>query len=452
MDSLDEKSQVLSLDYIREVFQKAEVNGLYIISARTNFYDQLNPSRVNCVITIKPMDDPTVAVYCNSVISKNAIDEKMVQKIKQMVTSYNLFHNPLCLSLFLMTIIKNPLVLQITELNISVLFDSIIKSILIREKKNNRFKVSINDANNVLDEAALQTYSVYETYDTMLSAVKKKFPAIDDEDVENIISTFVAKTSAYGFYRFAHEKFLEYFVARTFYQKIINGLDEHSLLSFSFSIDINEFIGLMFKNRERLVFDKLEATYNSSMLKNHNMFFMFLQHLHRTRQDKKVYAFAKNILETEKDLDERIIAILWHTLLVTGNEADEEVYYNKLVTDPDFSSLHCRVAIAYYYEYNIDYFHYYDGTHEWDNLFRAYKKHYIQSASSPIRVEQYYRVRRTNFFTIRYLISLQKNVKPDVANFFNSIKEQLQMDKTPFGLKVWEEYVKLHNIIQKYAR
>lgn len=454
VDALDEKSGMLSLSDIASAINDREEKDIFVFSCRKNFYQNLKRLRINGVIEILPLQKNKIRDYCKLFFSiKNKLSEQNIEEICTYAAAQSCFSNILILTYFLMYADLTIKSLSETALNDAIILDIVVKNIIEREIDNKDIDITYVRCYDILETIALQTYrkkgkGAKLDHSKMLQSIFKEFSEYDAGIILDIIDIFITANHFCGEYSFSHEIFMEYFIAKYFTDSVFNGSDNVcSLLDYTFSYGINTFITFMFQeNGQEETMDELLGLYNRIEKTAYDKILALLNHMHRTAQYEAIKEFANKELTKS---DDKVFKILFlHTLQVVGDSDDEELYYNNLVNDEEFARLNAGITLRYYNDskYAIKTPYYDDGTLSWHLCFLAYKKHILLSE----KIAHYFRIKRINFFTARCFIQARKQVDTEVAEFYNSIYEQVNRDTSLFGQKVMQEYLKLLETIKQF--
>lgn len=461
LDGLDEKSSILKYSDIEKAI-KSRTDDTFIISCRRHFYYNLRIKDIDFLIEFEPINAELGIKYLKSFFAGNPILSKRIEMLSNSIfdsrQKNDVFSNILMLTLLAVHLDESDdYILQLDKRR-GTIMDSISTALINREIAKNNLDISFDLAYKIIEEVAIYTFERHHygrsyLYDLMLQTIKKKVKNIDSDIIEKIISIYVTKYGCTITYKFFHAQFYDFFVAKAFFDAIVTNKKIDKYLKYTFSVDINAFLSdlmrdgdpaQIYKRLERLCLRYLD---NPDTI-NYSKLFLLIMHMQRTGEYAEIYKFAQNLMNSNRTFDVDIESLLLHSKIIGGlQEEDEELYYSKLIFDKDFCAKHIGCPILYYNEElefrlpNID-----DGKSKYNNVFQAYSRHFIKSDI----IKHYYIVRRHNLFTIRKLIEKREVVPKPVADFYYSIRQDVNKDKTRFGLKVKAEYEQLMETIRKY--
>ncbi len=462
LDGLDEKSSVLKYSDIEKAI-KLRTDDTFIISCRSHLYYNLRIKDIDFLIEFETINAELGIKYLKRVFAENPILSKRVEELSKSIfdssRKSDVFSNILMLTLLAVHLEESHDYMLQFDKRRGTIMNSISIALINREITKNNLDVSLDLAYKIIEEVAIYTFERHHygrsyLYDLMLQTMKKKVKSIDSDIIEKIISIYVTKSGCTIIYKFFHAQFYDFFVAKAFFDAIVKKKKIDKYLKYTFSVDINAFLldlmrdeapAQIYKRLERLCLRYLD---NPDSV-NYSKLFLLIMHMQRTGEYAAIYKFAQNLMESNRTFDVDIESLLLHSKIIGGrHEEDEELYYSKLISDKDFCAKHIGSALLYYNEElefkwpNID-----DGKYKYKSVFQAYSRHFIKSDV----IKHYYIVRRHNMFTIRKLIEKREVVPKSVAEFYCSISQDVNKDKTPFGLKVKAEYEQLMEVIRKYS-
>lgn len=463
LDGLDEKSTKLKYTDIEKAIRQ-RTDDTFIISSRINLYRQLRIDDIDSLFEFRPIDAELRTEYFNNFFADNPhIDGKIKQISNALSDSQqdeNIFSNILMLTLLAMHIKESPDYILQFDKRRGTIIDSIVTATIEREIKKNKLDISDKIACEIVEAVALFTYERQQKgqsylFSIMNDTIKRKMRKVDSVIVERVINIFVAKNGNTKTYRFIHSQFYDFFVAKATFNAIKKKRNIESFMSYNFSIDINALLSdLMRDDIPDKIYEKLERIcrkyLNEAIDKQsgYEKLFLLIMHMQRTGEYEKMYVFSKNLLDSGEKFHSYIESMLFHSMVICGlKEEDEELYFQKLHTDKKFYATHMGTPLLYYndeLEFRLP--NYDDGKIGYKNIFYAYSRHFLKSDV----IKHYYIVRRHNIFTIRKFLEQRKETPQKIAEFYRSIKKEVEKDNSTFGLKVKAEYDLLLESINKY--
>ncbi|MGN1042773.1 MAG: NACHT domain-containing protein [Christensenellales bacterium] len=453
IDAIDE---IISSDYsqISIALNQRSKDSMYVISCRKNIFQHLQINDVDYIVELLGLSNQQKGQVVDNFFALEDIANEMFKaKVKEAVVNNEIFNNILLTATWLLFLKNQSPTNFYLPINRFDMIDKILNWLIYREKKNlscsaeEFFRIMCYIAFIFLKNKGtgrriqfneLQ-YELLKNYDISISRAQIRVLLLIDPVMNECT--------------FAHEQFYDFLIAKYFIELLSTERAEIiNLVSYSFSIETNQLITEQFlksDNKEKY-FVLLKNLYDKVPADNYRAKLHILNHMHRTTLYEEIKAFVSEQLADEKNSADAITTILlMHSLMVAGDENDEEMYFNRLQSDSMFAQLNAGVTLSYYYETNIkDNFPCLDdGSKSWYPVFVGYRNHIAKCATVP----HYRKVLRINFFTARMYIDTRKQVDGIVADYYLSLNDSLKQDASLFGQKVYREYLRLCSVIDKYT-
>ena len=454
IDALDE---LACCDYnsITTALKQRSDNCIYIFSCRKNFFQHIQVNSVNCLVELIGFSN----VQKKEIIDKyfeieNRISKNVQEKVKKVVLNNEIFNNVLFIAIWLILLKSQPSISISFPINKYDMMERIMKGIFNRENNKSLNRISLEVFfKNLYKVATLLlrnkgSYEKVQINELQYELLKKG----GDELNLDLIKGFLMIDPITSECSFAHEQFYEFLIAKLFIELLLQQKEEFiDLISSSFSIETNQLITERFRQSQKEEFlAKLKRAYMEIPSYNTRAKLHILNHMHRTELYPEIKEFVVERLRNkqEKDMDDVNRILLLHSLVVSGDEEDEEFFYQELMKDTSFAQLNACITLSYYYESNNgDCFPKYDdGSLSWYPVFIGYQNHIKKRYMVP----HYYKVLRINMFTAKTYICTRRQVDQDVSDYYLSIDDELKNDATLFGKKIYQEYIELCSIINKY--
>lgn len=448
-DGIDELQSNMNYTDIVKEMESCEQGNIMVFSGRKSFYENLYLPPIQSIIMMNPLEKEDIEVIIAEKYGKAS--KHNIERLMKMINTLSLHGNMLFLSLIIL-FYKPDHSIPLDEISV---FDTVIRGILIREfekyeKKSS--KESIDKCEIVLMESALILFlSLRKGKDLTLNGLIHMIVerlACKETFVRFVLSVFLSEDVLHGIH-FFHKSFEDFFLSKAFVAKICsNDPNEEflELFSYNFNLETNAFITKLFRKDPYTVFSKLKEIFYLFSEKQYYSKNQVLNHMNRTEQYESIHSFAKKQLL--KCFDPTTKIMLLHSLEATGTEKDEEKYYKYVSRSEKRVSLLCGGTLLNYelsaVKKELPYYD--DGSKTWYPVFLAYKKHVEQCYSTP----HYYRALRINLLTANYYISKRRYIEPEIADYYYSVNDIFQKDKSAFGQKVFAEYKSLIDTIRHY--
>lgn len=459
LDALDEKSEDLSFSTVQDEIIKCNNSYSIIITMRDTCFKAFASNgiinEIDNLFTLVPYAEETIGKYCfNFLTQYKQVDSNLATTITEKLKKQKIFGNILILTYYLYAVDIKDLVIE--DVNIVSCLLQIIKELIERESEKGKITCDLDKSIKILKEIAFQMYIAkgrrFLKKDKIESVVSSSL-AISKDIVSPILSLFTSEQDD-GALVFIHEMFKEFTIAKDFCDRLLDGDDLLFMLDYTYNKEINVFISQLFAiEGVSEVFEGLKDLYNSINDGEYVRYLAVLNHMHRLNMSKSVANFVREKAQTyitgeKTELNETMKILLMHSLLACGTEEDEKAYYSEFVSDRKFALLNCGMALRYYNDdrKDIEIPYYDDGEISWQRCFEGYKIHLLNKDN----LKHYYRIRRINILSSKTFIEVRRCVSEDVANFFYSINDMLVKDDSEFGKLVYQAYLELISVIERY--
>lgn len=449
IDALDELPQN---DYseISKALNGRSSDCNYYCSCRKNIFQYLQIKEINVVAELLGVPDNQRLWIADRFFDAEKINNAhFIEKAKEILINNEIFNNILLIVIYLLYLKERNQVFHPN--NEYEIMERIMNWIVGRERDKHSINVDQDAFFRIMEKTAI-LFLKHRGFSGKIQYNELLFELFQEDEIEfdpSLLKTFLTVDPVTNACFFAHQKFYEFLIAKCFINLLNTNEDISKLVCYSFSIETNHMITDVFLCGERHFFlQQLIKAYEATNPNDYRTKLHLLNHMHRTSLYPEIKEFVSRHYENSKnDLDK---ILLFHSLLVSGDKEDEDRYYTQLISDDQFALLNASVTLSYYYGTNekesfplSD-----DGSRPWYPVFVGYKNHLIKR----FQVPHYYKVLRINFFTARTFIIIRKSVDKEIADFYLSIKNDLQKDNTEFGQKIYREYLNLCSIIDSVEK